>query len=46
MIHWGLVAGLSYTEMGEMSPGMIADCYVWRRAYDDEQHGIKRESGE
>jgi len=29
--------------MGEMPPGMIIDQYVWRRAYDDEQHGIKRE---
>ena len=39
----GLVAGLTFTEMGAMSPGMIIDCYVWRRAYDDEQHQIKRE---
>jgi hypothetical protein len=29
--------------MGEMSPGMITDFYVWRRAYDDEQHQIRRE---
>jgi hypothetical protein len=29
--------------MGEMQPGMVVDCYVWRRAYDDQQHGIKRE---
>ena len=43
MIHWGLVAGLTYTEMKELGPGAIVDWYVWRRAYDDEQHGIKRE---
>ena len=43
MIHWGLVAGLTYTEMRRMKPGLIVDCYVWRRAYDDDQHGIKRE---
>ena len=43
VIHWGLVAGLTYTEMGEMSPGMILDQYIWMRAYHDEQHGIKRE---
>ncbi len=43
MIHWGLVAGLTYTEMGEMSPGMILDEYIWMRACHDEQHGIKRE---
>jgi hypothetical protein len=29
--------------MGEMTPGMIVDLYIWRRAYDDQQHGIKRE---
>ena len=42
MIHWGLIAGLSYTEMGDMPPGMIVDFYIWRQAYDDEQSGIKR----
>ena len=42
MIHWGLTAGLTFTEMGEMSIGMILDQYIWRRAYDDEQHGIRR----
>jgi len=26
-----------------MTPGMIVDMYIWRRQYDDEQHGIKRE---
>jgi len=29
--------------MGELTPGMVVDCYIWRRAYDDEQHGIKRD---
>lgn len=43
MIHWGLTAGLTYTEMGEMAPGMIVDMYIWKRRYDDEQHGIRRE---
>ena len=43
MIHWGLVAGLTYSEMCEMSPGMIVDMYIWRRAYDAQQHGIRRE---
>ena len=43
MIHWGLVAGLTWTEMGEMTPGMIVDMYIWKRRYDDQQHGIKRE---
>lgn len=43
MIHWGLVAGFRFEEMGELPPGMIVDAYIWRRVYDDEQHGIKRE---
>ena len=43
MIHWGLVAGLTFTEMRHMTPGFIVDQYVWRRCYDDEQHGIRRE---
>ena len=43
MIHWGLIAGLTFTEMQEMPPGMIIDLYIWRRTYDDTQHGLKRE---
>ena len=43
MIHWGLVAGLSFSEMRDMPPGMIIDQYIWRRQYDDEMHGVKRE---
>jgi hypothetical protein len=38
-----LVAGLTYSEMGDMTPGMIVDLYIWRRRYDDQQHGIRRE---
>lgn len=43
MIHWGLVAGLTYNDMQEMGPGMILDLYIWRRSYDDDIHGIRRE---
>ena len=43
MIHWGLIAGFSYEEMQDLTPGIIVDCYIWRRAYDDEQHGIRRD---
>jgi len=25
-----------------MTPGMLLDLYVLRRAYDDQQHGIER----
>lgn len=40
---WGLIAGVSLTEQGEMTPGYLCDLYVLRRAYDDEQHGVVRE---
>lgn len=39
---WGLIAGVSVTEQREMTPGMLLDLFVLRRAYDDEQHGLKR----
>lgn len=45
MIHWGLTAGLTFSEMRDMEPGFILDQYIWRRCYDDEQHGIRREQG-
>ena len=35
-------AGVSLTEQKELKPGFLLDLYVLRRAYDDEQHGIKR----
>ena len=39
---WGLIAGVSITEQRDVRPGLLLDLYVMRRAYDDEQHGIKR----
>jgi hypothetical protein len=42
VLHYGLTAGLTYTEMGTMPPGLICDLYVMRLRYDDEEHGIKR----
>lgn len=39
---WGMIAGVSLTEQRELNPGFLLDLYVLRRAYDDEQHGIKR----
>lgn len=43
MIHYGLVAGLRFSEMGRLLPGMVCDLYIMRMRYDDEQHGIRRE---
>ena len=42
IVSCGLIAGLSYTEMADMLPGFILDCYIRRRNYDDQMHGIKR----
>lgn len=39
---WGLIAGLSYSEMMNLAPGYIMDCYILRRNYDDMMHGIRR----
>jgi len=36
------VAGLPYGQLGRMTPGMVMDLYLYRRAYDDQQHGIRR----
>ena len=42
IVSWGLIAGLTYTEMQEMQPGLILDEFILRRNYDDIMHGIKR----
>ena len=42
LIHYGLAAGLQYSDMHHMPPGLICDLYVMRQAYDDDQHGIRR----
>lgn len=42
IVSWGLIAGLTYTEMQGMQPGFILDAFILRRNYDDQMHGIKR----
>lgn len=42
IVSCGLIAGLAYTEMTDMLPGFILDCFIRRRNYDDQMHGIKR----
>lgn len=42
-MSYGLVAGLRWSEMGAMAPGLICDLYVYRLRYDDMEHGIRRE---
>lgn len=43
-IGFGLIAGLRLEEILASRPGFVADMYIMRRNYDDEQHGIKRKS--
>ena len=42
IISYGLIAGLTYTEMQDMLPGFVLDCFVFRQNYDEAMHGIKR----
>jgi len=42
VLHYGLVAGLTYSEQHRLPPGLIMDLYVMRLKYDDMEHGIKR----
>lgn len=43
-IGYGLIAGLTLEEILASTPGFVADMYIMRRKYDDEQHGLKRSS--
>lgn len=36
------MAGVPFDRLGSMTPGMVMDLYVYRRGYDDQQHGIRR----
>lgn len=38
----GLIAGLRLEEINRMRPGAVIDLFVYRRNYDDTQHGIIR----
>ena len=42
VVSWGLTAGLSLREIHRMKPGEVMDLYIYRRMYDDQQHGIVR----
>ncbi len=43
VVSWGLIAGLRVEEIHRMRPGAVMDLYIYRRNYDDTQHGIRRE---
>lgn len=43
MISYGLIGGLAYRDMQDMTPGEVVDCFLFRREYDDARFGVKRE---
>ena len=42
VVSWGLIAGLTLPEIHLMRPGAVMDLFIYRRNYDDQQHGIRR----
>lgn len=40
-MSYALMAGVSYTEAQDLTPGEICDLYIYRRRYDYVLHGIK-----
>ena len=46
VVSYGMIAGLSLDEIMRTPPGMIIDLYLYRREYDDEQHGLVRKKKE
>lgn len=46
VVSYGLIAGLSYSETLRSAPGMVLDLFLYRRAYDDQMHGIVRKRKE
>ena len=43
VVSFGLIAGLTVEEIHRMKPGQVIDLFIYRRNYDDVQHGIMRE---
>lgn len=43
VVSFGLIAGLRVEEIHRMRPGAVLDLFIYRRNYDDVQHGIRRE---
>lgn len=38
-----MIAGLTWRDMMPLRPGLVMDLFFIRRAYDDEQHQLRRE---
>ena len=43
VVSLGLIAGLTLNEIHHMKPGQVVDLFIYRRNYDDQQHGLTRE---
>lgn len=43
VVSWGLIAGLRMKEIHRMRPGEVMDLFIYKRNYDDQQHGVRRE---
>lgn len=41
-VAYGLIAGMTYTEIQAQEPGFVIDQFLYRQEYDDAQHQIKR----
>ena len=46
VVSYGLIAGLTYDQTMRTPPGMVLDLYLYRRDYDDQQHGLVRKKKE
>lgn len=44
LIGYGLIAGLSLSEIMASPPGAVLDWYIMRTKYDDVQHGVIRKN--
>ena len=42
IVSWGLIAGLRMDEIHRMRPGAVMDLFLYRRMYDNVQHGVRR----
>ena len=42
-MSYGLIGGLRYPDMQDMTPGEVIDYFVYRRNYDESINEIRRE---
>lgn len=42
VVSYGMIAGLSLSEIMRTPPGMVLDLFLYRRDYDDQLHRLRR----